>query len=792
MRLLLPLSAITGLLLSPLPGQGTKDDYERAFSLKALTDNKVFRADIQANWLPDGKQFWYRVETGPGAHEFVLVDVVTGVRTVVADLAGLPRAPALQSAKLRIKIGPTRRTGPASLLTIVNQLDEAVEAFWVDPEGKHQSYGRIAPGAEAVQNTFAGHQWAVKDLSGKLLAGLPAAPGSQRLEINGPPLPDEEEEDGAEDRDEPGRPHRGPVSPDKKYRITLKDHNLFLKSEEMAEALALTTDGTAENAYRDEVAWAPDSTALVATRVVPGKEHKVHMVESSPEDQLQPKLFTHDYLKPGDPLPQPRPVLIEIAERKVTLINDGLFPRFFTHDGSLRYRWQPDSRSFTFSYNQRGHQIFRVISVDRSTASARAMVEETSATFIDYNEKTWHRFLDETKELIWMSERDGWCHLYLYDTVSGQVKNRITSGNWVVRRVESVDEKARQLWFYASGQRSGEDPYHLHLCRVNLDGTGFVRLTEGDGSHRVTFSPDRQWLIDSWSRADQPAVTELRWAADGQLVSTLERGDWTALLAAGWQAPERFTAKGRDGQTDIYGTIVKPSHFDPAKTYPVLEEVYAGPQGSFAAKEFTVAARQHALAELGFIVVQADGMGTNHRGKKFHEVAWKNLADAGFLDRMAWMKAAAAARPWMDLTRVGIYGGSAGGQNAMRALIDHGDFYRAAAADCGCHDNRMDKIWWNEQWMGWPVDEAYERSSNVAHAAKMQGKLFLSVGEMDSNVDPASTMQVAAALVKADKDFELLIMPGSNHGAGEKPYASRRRMDFFVRHLMGREPRWQP
>ncbi len=220
--------------------------------------------------------------------------------------------------------------------------------------------------------------------------------------------------------------------------------------------------------------------------------------------------------------------------------------------------------------------------------------------------------------------------------------------------------------------------------------------------------------------------------------------------------------------------------------------MYAGPQGSFAAKEFTVAARQHALAELGFIVVQADGMGTNHRGKKFHEVAWKNLADAGFLDRMAWMKAAAAARPWMDLTRVGIYGGSAGGQNAMRALIDHGDFYRAAAADCGCHDNRMDKIWWNEQWMGWPVDEAYERSSNVAHAAKMQGKLFLSVGEMDSNVDPASTMQVAAALVKADKDFELLIMPGSNHGAGEKPYASRRRMDFFVRHLMGREPRWQP
>jgi dipeptidyl-peptidase-4 len=201
--------------------------------------------------------------------------------------------------------------------------------------------------------------------------------------------------------------------------------------------------------------------------------------------------------------------------------------------------------------------------------------------------------------------------------------------------------------------------------------------------------------------------------------------------------------------------------------------------------------RHHSLAELGFVVVQVDGMGTNHRGKKFHDVCWKDLADSGLPDHIAWLKAAAATRPWMDLTRVGIYGGSAGGQSSTRALLDHPEFYKVAVSDCGCHDNRMDKLWWNEQWLGWPVDDSYRRSSNVEDAGKLKGKLLLTVGELDTNVDPASTLQVAAALVRADKEFELLIVPSANHGAGESPYASRRRMDFFVRHLLGREPRWE-
>jgi dipeptidyl aminopeptidase/acylaminoacyl peptidase len=348
-----------------------------------------------------------------------------------------------------------------------------------------------------------------------------------------------------------------------------------------------------------------------------------------------------------------------------------------------------------------------------------------------------------------------------------------------------VYEKKRHVWFLASGLRAGEDPYHRHLCRVNFDGSGFVQLTDGDGDHGVAFSPDHRFFTDTWSRADHPPVTELRRSDDGALICELERADATTLLATGWTMPERFVAKGRDGKTDIHGVIIKPSRFDPTEKYPVLEDVYAGPHGAFSPKTFGPLARQHSYAELGFIVVKADGMGTNHRGKAFQDLAWKNLQDGGFPDRIAWIKAAAATRPWMDLTRVGIFGGSAGGQSAMRALLDHADFYHAAFADCGCHDNRMDKIWWNEQWLGWPIDESYERASNVVDAHKLRGALMLCVGELDRNVDPASTMQVAAALQKAGKPFDLLVVTGAGHGAAETPYANRRRMEFFVRHLQG-------
>jgi dipeptidyl aminopeptidase/acylaminoacyl peptidase len=578
----------------------------------------------------------------------------------------------------------------------------------------------------------------------------------------------------------------GRNSPDDRWEAFIKSDNVWLRDKKNDTEKALSTDGNAEDPYTDNFAWSPDSKKLAVIRTKPAQEHKVYMVESSPKDQIQPRLHTIDYLKPGDRIALERPRLFDVESGKPAGISDTLFENPWNIS---ELHWTPDSREFTFLYNQRGHQVMRVVALDAATGAARAIVDEQCATFFDYSGKFFQQHLDATHELIWMSERDGWNHLYLYDTATGTVKNQITRGEWVVRGVERVDEEKRQIWFRAGGIIPGQDPYYVHYCRVNFDGTGLVLLTGGDGTHQISFLPDGQWIIDSWSRVDLAPVTELRRAPDGRRVCELERGDMSRLLKTGWKAPERFVSKGRDGKTDIYGVICRPTNFNPRKKYPVIENIYAGPQDAFVPKAFRALSSMQTLAELGFIVVQMDGMGTSQRSKAFHDVCWKNLGDAGFPDRIAWIRAAAEKHPEMDIKRMGIYGGSAGGQNALGGLLTHGDFYKVGVADCGCHDNRMDKIWWNEQWMGWPVGPHYAEQSNVTLAHKLQGKLLLIVGELDSNVDPASTMQVANALVKADKDFDLLVIPGSNHGAAESPYGTRRRADFFVRHLLGIEPR---
>ncbi|MBM3496031.1 MAG: S9 family peptidase, partial [Armatimonadetes bacterium] len=452
-------------------------------------------------------------------------------------------------------------------------------------------------------------------------------------------------------------------------------------------------------------------------------------------------------------------------------------------------RWEPDGKRVTFAYNQRGHQVLRIVAVDAATGQASAIVDEQSKTFIDYAGKRFVHYADATGEIVWMSERDGWNHLYLYDSRTGAVVNQITKGEWVVRGVERVDEAKRQIWLRLGGFHKGQDSYHIHYARVNFDGTGLTLLTDGDGTHTVTYSPDGRFILDSYSRVDMPPVTELRRADSGKLACLLERADASLLLKTGWKSPQRFVAKGRDGQTDIYGMIHRPTNFRPGRKYPVIEAIYAGPHSSHVPKGWSALHGAQVMAELGFILVQIDGMGTSNRSKAFHDVCWKNLADAGFPDRILWMKAAAKTRPWMDLTRVGIYGGSAGGQNALGGLLFHPEFYKVGVADCGCHDNRMDKIWWNELWMGWPVGPHYAESSNVTHAGKLQGKLMLVVGEVDNNVDPASTMQVVNALVEADKDFDLLFMPGVGHGATGPAYGQRRMRDFLVRNLLGVEPR---
>ena len=819
--------------------QGARSDYERALNLSETIANKVFKDRVTAHWLKDDKGFWYRNDLPENKREFILVNTEKGIRQhafnherLAASLAKATNQE-IQAEKLAIdrltfdetgssltfsydnswwicdlnsyKIEATsreeratssleplrrprssRRTGEETSITFINRTKKDIEIYWIDSERQRKHYATVASGDQHRQHTFAGHVWLATDKEGKTLVTFMAEEEAADAIIDEQTI-----REAANRREQQGqrRPRSQAKSPDGKWSASIRDYNLYVQNLETDEEIALTEDGTEEDAYSDRFHWSPDSTKLLVLRTRKGDERKVYLIESSPDDQLQPKLHNYSYLKPGDQIAIHKPHLFHISDKSHIAIPDELFPNPWSIS---EIRWSPDSGRFSFLYNQRGHQVLRIISVDAATGQPRAVIDEQSETFIDYSGKQFSHYINDANEIIWMSERDGWNHLYLYDAETGNVKNQITKGPWVVRRVEDVNEEKRQIWFQAGGIRPEQDPYHIHFCRVNFDGTGLVVLTRSNGTHDITFSPDRRFFLDRWSRVDQPPVTELRSTEDGNLIFELERADWSMLLATGWQPPERFVAKGRDGKTDIYGIIIRPSNFDPGKTYPVIEKIYAGPHGAFVPKSFGLQTREHAIAELGFIIVQIDGMGTSRRSKVFHNVCWKNLGDSGFPDRILWMKAAAAKYPYMDLTRVGIFGGSAGGQSTLRGLLAHGDFYKVGVADCGCHDNRMDKIWWNELWMGWPIGPHYEEQSNVTQAHKLQGKLLLTVGELDRNVDPASTMQVVDALIKADKDFDMLIVPGRGHGVGEILYASRRRMDFFVRHLLGVEPRSLP
>jgi len=758
--------------------QGTKADYQRAAGLRQRFDGKVVRDRIAPRWLADGR-LTYRVALPGGKSETWVVDPKTGKKSAYTPD---PNA-APESLRGRSPLGlRSGDNGEETEIVFENRTKAAVRLFWVDAGGERREYGRIEAGARRPQHTFANHAWLITDADGKPIIGFVGESAPGRAVITGDtPAPDRPRGGARPARSE----SRDGRSPDGKWIAFRKDNNLWVREASSGKETALSKDGTAEKFLDGPLQWSPDSRRLVAFRTVPAQEHKVHIVESSPRDQVQPKLLTLDYLKPGDRIRDSKPCLFDPAQAVEIPVAD----THFSNPWSITdVRWQPDSKRFTFLYNQRGHQVLRIVGVDAETGAAAPLVDEQSKTFIDYAGKFFSRYLEPTNELLWMSERDGWNHLYLYDLNAGRVKSQVTRGPWVVRGVDRVDAEKRQIWFRAGGIYPEQDPYYIHHCRVNFDGTGLVRLTAGDGTHTVDYSPDGQYLIDSYSRVDTPTVTELRRVSDGSLVSELERGDASALVAAGWKTPERFVAKGRDGTTDIYGVIYRPTTLDPTKKYPVIEDIYAGPQSSFVPKAFQLVSSQQSLAELGFIVVKIDGMGTSNRSKAFHDVCWKNLGDSGFPDRILWMQAAARKYPYLDLDRVGVFGGSAGGQNSLRALLAHPKFYKVAVSGCGCHDNRMDKIWWNELWMGWPVGPHYDEQSNVTQAHKLEGKLLLIVGELDTNVDPASTMQVVDRLVKADRDFDLLVVPGAGHGMGGA-YGQRRLQDFFVRHLLGAEPR---
>jgi len=795
--------------------------------------NRAYKTSITPHWFADNTRFWYRNNLRDGKREFIIVDPSEGVRRQAFDHkrlaealreAGVPDAnPEVlpidnlsfqnnddslafradgnywrcnlktydlrklegeeAKAARRISASPvanvprrSTRTGPETAIVFVNRTSAAVELFWLDTGGRRRSYGRLKAGQEREQHTYAGHVWQVTDGKGALLAAFEAQDSPIPAEITGENVTNRRtaQRDGERQRSRY-------ESPDGKWKAVIEDKNVYIRSKDGETESQLSRDGSEDNGY-GMPQWAPDSKTLVAWRIEPGERKEVYLVESSPEGGGRAKLSSRPYALPGDKFTSYELSLFDIETK------EQVKPDVDRIDfGRPRMRWNSDGRRFTYQKTDRGHQRFRLIEVDSHTGDARTIIDEKADTFIwtahTENVRTSRvNWISGTNEIIYVSERDGWRHLYLVDAGSGQFKSQITKGRYVVRAIDRIDEKERQIWFRASGRDPDQDPYLIHYYRVNFDGTGLVALTDGDGTHSIQYSPDRKYVIDTYSRVDAPPVNELRHTSDGEKACKLEEADISELTDNGWEAPEVFVAKGRDGTTDIWGIICRPADFDPQRKYPIIEDIYAGPHGSHVPKTFSSSQRYASLTDMGFIVVKIDGMGTANRSKAFHDVCWHNLKDAGLPDRILWMKAAAKKYPYMDTSRVGIYGTSAGGQNAAGAVLFHPEFYKVAIASCGCHDNRMDKASWNEQWMGYPVGPHYSECSNIDNAHRLQGKLMLIVGEMDRNVPPESTMRFVDALIKADKDFDLIVVPGAGHGNGGS-YGRRRMYDFFVRHL---------
>jgi dipeptidyl aminopeptidase/acylaminoacyl peptidase len=755
---------------------------------------RIYKARIAPHWFHHEARFWYRNDLRGGAREFVLVDAERGTRLPAFDharlAAALSRAAGTSYDANRLPFDSIEFTDDGKAIRFqVGDIDWQcnlasykcwhAQASSATPRGQRPGEASGRPGVLARR--------ASEGASGvpRLRVGLtpPESPWFDGLAPDGDVPPQQRRRAAGGPSD--ALPSQRRSSANGKWVALVRDGNVYLSSKDGKET-QLSHDGKAGLAY-GLLQWSPDSRSLVAFRIEPGDHKEVYLVQSSPPGGGRARLHHRPYDLPGDKLTAFELNLFDVASGKqIKPAVDRIdldFPRL---------HWNKDGRHFVYEKVDRGHQRFRLVEVDAHTGAARNLIDERAKTFIwtahtetvGVQRVNW---LAKTDEIIYASERDGWRHLYLIDARAGTIKNQITRGKFVVRGLDKIDEDRRQVWFRASGLAPGQDPYFIHYYRVNFDGTGLVALTEGNGNHTVQFSPDRKYIIDTCSRVDMAPVHELRRTSDGKLVCPLEKADTAELDATGWQPLEVFVAKGRDGKTDIWGIIARPANLDPTKKYPIVESIYAGPQGSFVPKSFTPFSRYRALTDLGFIVVQIDGMGTANRSKAFHDVCWHNLKDAGFPDRILWHKAVAAKYPYYDISRVGIYGTSAGGQNAAGAVLFHPDFYKAAVAACGCHDNRMDKASWNEQWMGYPVGPQYAESSNITHAANLRGKLLLIVGEMDTNVPPESTYRFADALIKAGKDFEYLVVPGMNHSNGG-PYGVRRMQDCFVRHLHGVEP----
>jgi dipeptidyl aminopeptidase/acylaminoacyl peptidase len=459
--------------------------------------------------------------------------------------------------------------------------------------------------------------------------------------------------------------------------------------------------------------------------------------------------------------------------------------------------WSKDATQLAFVSTSRDHKQAKLYIADASSGSIREVFSETVQTQFESGQgrtPNW-RYLPESNEILWYSERDNWGHIYLYDAATGKLKNQVTKGEWAVSELVKVDEKNRMIYFLAGGREPGRNPYLSHLYRVKLDGKSLALLSPEDGNHQITLSPSGKYFTDSYSKHDVPAVVVLRTAA-GKLVSTLEKTDISRLTSTGWKTPTPIIVKARDGQLVLYGLMFTPTNLDPQKKYPVVNYIYPGPQGgSIGSWSFAAAQGDNqALAELGFIVIAIEGTCNPSRSKSFHDMCYGNMADNTLPDQISGIRQLAGRYAYIDTGRVGIWGHSGGGYATAAAMFRYPDFYKVGISESGNHDNRNYEDDWGERYIGLLTEDAegksiYDAQANQVYAKNLKGKLMIAHGNMDDNVPPYNSLLVVEALVKANKDFDLVIFPNSRHGYGEYSlYMTRRRWDYFVRHLQGNNP----
>ena len=746
-------------LVAQQPRQLTAADYARAERyLGTTTAPLVTGTGVRPTWI-DGGRFWYRTNV-PSGSGFFIVDPTRRTRAALFDQ---PRLAAALAAASGGRVDPNR----LPFQTI-----------------------ELAKDSRSMTVNVQNRRWTCD------LQQYRCAPADSS-------------------RTAPGAPDNSSVSPDGRWAAYIKDHNLWARELATGRDVQLTTDGVPDFGYATDnagwthsdnpvVTWSPDSRKIATFQHDGRGVRDMHLVSTNVGP---PRLDSWKYPLPGDSvifrisrvvidLGNGTPKVIRFkmpADQHRSTVSDHVA----CSGGTIcDVQWYPDGSHVAFVSSSRDHKTAWMRVADAETGEVRTLFEERMATQVgdaSLTENLW-RVLPRSNELIWWSQRDNWLHLYLYDLGTGRLKNRITSGEGNVSDILRVDEQARIIYFMGNGKEAGRDPYFQHLYRIGFDGRGQTLLTPENANHVVSLSPDGRYFVDSYSTPDTPPVTVLR-DIGGRLVQTVERADISRLLATGWKPPTPIRMKARDGRTDIYGLMYAPSNLDSTKKYPIINHIYPGPQsGSVGTRSFSPARSDNqALAELGFIVVEIDGMGTPGRSKAFADAYYGRMGDNTLPDQIAGMKELAQRYRFIDIEKVGIWGHSGGGFATAGAMFRHADFFDVGVAQSGNHDNRNYEDDWGERYQGLLEKRGdgdnYADEANQTHAAKLRGKLMLAHGAMDDNVPIYNTTLVVDALIKAGKDFDLLVFPHARHGYGaDNNYMTRRRWDYFVRHLLGAEP----